>query len=325
LYSSPVLDGLHTFHAVRGDGAQQWEVHHALGCMELKRGSLVDARAHLERAVALYDSAPAADAFRHSGHDPKACALSHLAHTLWLLGHPDQALQRARQAVAWAEQLENAFSRALAQTSLSLVHLLRREAGAARAVAEAALALAEEQGCPHFAALAIMLRGWAVTVQGEADDGLEQLRHGLSVCEAIGVGRTEYLVLFADACLRSGRPDAAGAVLDEAEHAVAVGGEHYLDAELLRLRAALTAEPSDAGELLRAARRRAAGQSAGGLDLRIACQLAAWHRAHGQVAEARVILAPLIDGLTEGRDTGDVVEARTLYAALAPRRRRRTG
>lgn len=333
----PVLEGLHTFYAVRGDidtahdlacqlqrladetgaPAHRREAHHTLGCMQLKRGHLIDARAHLEQAVALDAAAPAADAFRLSGHDPRACCLSHLGHTLWLLGHPDQALQRARAAVAWAETLENAFSRALTQSSLSLVHLLRREPAATRAAAEAVLALAEAEGFPHFAALASMLRGWAVAVQGDADAGLEQLRTGLAVCAAIGVGRTEYLVLLADACVRTGRADEAVTPLDEAEAAVAAGGERYLDAEILRLRAALCRNPSDAAELLRAARRRAVGQTAGGLELRIATQLAALQHAGGQPAAAHATLAPLVAELVEGRETGDVAEARALLRAGA--------
>lgn len=238
-----------------------------------------------------------------------------------MLGHPDQALRRAREATAWAERLENAFSRALAQAALALVHLLRREAVQTQAVAEQALALAEEQGFPYFAALAATLRGWAVAVQGDVDTGLEQLRAGLAVCAALGVGRTEYLVLLADACVRTGRPDQAYDVLDEAERTIAVNGEHYLDAELLRLRAALSAETLDAGAHLRDALRRASAQGARGLELRVACRLAAWQCARGFAEAARATLAPLVEEMVEGRDTGDVAEARALLARLPSARR----
>jgi predicted ATPase len=59
-------------------------------------------------------------------------------------------------------------------------------------------------------------------------------------------------------------------------------------------------------------------QQAKALELRAACSLSRlWHQ-HGQRAAARALLAPLYTWFTEGLDTPDLQEARTLLAAIKP-------
>jgi hypothetical protein len=60
-------------------------------------GEFADAREHLARAVELYS--PNTRAFPGSFQDPGVLALTYLAHTLWLLGYPDQAVTKAEEAI----------------------------------------------------------------------------------------------------------------------------------------------------------------------------------------------------------------------------------
>ena len=57
-------------------------------------------RTHLEQAIAYYDPREhRTHAFLYGGHDPCVCCLSYAAQSLWMLGYPEQALQRGREAL----------------------------------------------------------------------------------------------------------------------------------------------------------------------------------------------------------------------------------
>src|SRR5262249_54296414 len=121
-------------------------VHYMLGTILYYLGELISARPHLEQAIALYD--PQKQKHLHSlgTADPRVNYLSYAAWTLWLLGYPDQALQRSQEAVALAEGLSHPFSLAWALGSAAEVHLFRREGQVARKRAEAVIILSTEQG-----------------------------------------------------------------------------------------------------------------------------------------------------------------------------------
>jgi predicted nucleic acid-binding protein len=79
------------------------------------------------------------------------------------------------------------------------LHQLRREVRAAQERAEAAMALATEQGFPLWSALSAVLRGWALAEQGEGEEGIAQMRQGLEAYRATGaeVRRTRLLAMLA--------------------------------------------------------------------------------------------------------------------------------
>jgi adenylate cyclase len=68
---------------------------------------------------------------------------------LWMLGYPNQALQRGQEGLSLAHELSHPFSRAMALSQVSRLHGLRREWLAAQERAEAMMALAREQGFPQ--------------------------------------------------------------------------------------------------------------------------------------------------------------------------------
>ena len=46
----------------------------------------------------------------YSGHDPGVCCRMQTAHSLWLLGYPDQAVASIQAALALAQQLAHPLS-----------------------------------------------------------------------------------------------------------------------------------------------------------------------------------------------------------------------
>ena len=87
------------------------------------------------------------------------------------------------------------------------------------------------------------LWGWALAAQGQAAEGMAQMRHGLAAQQAIGaeLARPYFLALLAEGYGKQGQVEAGLAVLAEALALVHNSGERMYEAELYRLK----------GELLR--------------------------------------------------------------------------
>jgi class 3 adenylate cyclase/tetratricopeptide (TPR) repeat protein/energy-coupling factor transporter ATP-binding protein EcfA2 len=70
--------------------------HQSLGITLFTLGEFIQARVHLEQAIALYDPQRRHFYASRSGQDPGVACLCYAAWTLWALGYPDQALKRSQ-------------------------------------------------------------------------------------------------------------------------------------------------------------------------------------------------------------------------------------
>jgi predicted ATPase len=204
-------------------------------------GELVPARAHLEQSIALYDPQEhRALAFR-AGIDLGVWCLAYAAWALWMLGYPDQALRRSHEALALAQGLSHPPSLAATLAYVALFHCYRREAHATQERAEAAMALASEQGFPQWLAIGTILRGWALAMQGQGEEGRTQIRQALAAWRAMGAGLAVslFLVLLAEAYGQAGQAEERLRLLAEALAHVDSTGEHYYAAEVYRLQGEL--------------------------------------------------------------------------------------
>ena len=117
-----------------------------------------------------------------------------------------------------------------------------------------------------------------------------------------------------------GKPDEAFELLEEALALTEVSGERWWQAELHRLRGRLLVARGqhDEGEAcFRRAIEVSSGQRARMLELRAATSLARLWSDRGRNAEARDLLAPIYGWFTEGFDTLDLKEAKSLLDELA--------
>ena len=102
----------------------------------------------------------------------------------------------------------------------------------------------------------------------------------------------------------------------------AKSGDRFWDAEILRLKGAVTlqsAEPDETAseQNFREAMDVARKMSARSLELRAATSLAALWQSQGKSRQARDLLAPIYGSFAEGFDTKDLGEAKTLLEELA--------
>ena len=205
------------------------------------------------------------------------------------------------------------------------LHLWRREVQPTRELAEALLALATEHGFPFWLAYGTILSGWALAAQGRVAEGIERMQQGLSAYRATGaeLWQTHFLALLADTYARAGQAEAGLKTLTEALAMVDRTQERVCEAELYRLKGALTllqpgCEGEEAGrrdeaevcflQAIAIARR----QGARSLELRAVMDLSRLWRQQGKPGEARQMLAETYGWFTEGFDTADLQEAKAL-------------
>jgi len=298
--------------------------HYALGATWFNLGALPAARHHVEEGIAHYTSDQHRSPVFRMGQDPGVGCQDHAAWTLWLLGYPEQALARVHEALALAHELSHPFSLVFARCWAAMVSQFRRDVPAVHEHAEAAVALATEQGFPLYAAMGTSLRGWALALQGQGQAGLAQVRQGIAAWRATGAALTvPYLcTLLADVCDHLGHTADGLQALAEAHTLVEQHEERWWEAEISRLRGVLLlrhtgTSQAEAETLLRRALDIAHRQEAKSLELRAAMSLSRLWQQQGKHAEARVLLAPIYGWFTEGFDTADLQEARALLDELA--------
>ena len=248
---------------------------------------------------------------------------SHDAQALWVLGYPEQGLARSHETVTLARQRAHPFSLGYALFFAAMLHQFRREVQAVQAHAEATLRLATDQGFPHWMAVGVLMRGWALAHQGEAQEGLAQLRQGVRAWRATGAEiRLPFdLALLAEVHSIMGQPEAGLTVLTEALALVDTTGERYYEAELYRLKGELLLQQSsdnatEAESCFRHAFGIARNQQAKSLELRAATSMARLWQQQGKRQEAYGLLAPVYHWFTEGFDTADLKDAKALLVAL---------
>jgi predicted ATPase len=99
------------------------------------------------------------------------------------------------------------------------------------------ITLCADQGFPYFLANGTIQRGWALAEQGQGEEGIAQIRRGLTAMQATGAetARSYYVAQLAEAYGKGGQIEEGIAVLAEALAIVDKHGERCYEAELYRL------------------------------------------------------------------------------------------
>jgi predicted ATPase len=367
------LWGLRNFHLVRGElqagrtAAQELlefvqrsgmaglaaEAHLGIGTPLFHLGEFNAARSHLEQSLSLYNPQLPQPRVLLAGQDPRAGSLAHLAVLLWIIGYPDQARERSREALALAQETGFFYSRALVSNLAAILSLCYWDVQAVAVHAEAARTFARECGFVHLTSMGMVLQGWALCRQGKGDEGITLIQSGLKQQQAagIGIGEVAYQLLLADAYRETGQIESALRALDEAFVTVEKTGEQTFAPELYRLRGELTIKqfgvrslesqekrqkskttgprslipyPQGEAELyFRKAIEIARRQQAKSLELRTTVSLVrlwqqqrAHHAPHTTQDEAFAMLSEVYSWFSEGFDTPDLCEAKALLDEL---------
>ena len=307
-----------------GDPDFLLQAHHAAFSGSKAAGELMAAQRHAEAVLALYQpERHSSQALSYGAHDPGSCAQMGAALMLLLRGFPDQAARQVEQALALARRLLHPPSLAHALRLAGELHNLRREPVAIVDIAEDLLPLTVQHGSIVGTAIATMLRGWARVMEGNAAEGLEDVREGLRLWRQTGsrLYIPYRLGVVADALAVAGRQSEALQLLEEAIQATEQIEDRWFEAELHRLKGVLLAGGSsesrkDVEFCLQHALTVARSQDGRLLELRAATSLARFWRDQDRRDQACALLSPIYGWFTEGFNTPDLRDAKALLDEL---------
>jgi class 3 adenylate cyclase/predicted ATPase len=290
---------------------------------KLYQGRFAPSLAHCERVIALDDPARRQAETGVLATDAGVSALGFAGWNLVYLGHADRSLGRAREGVALARRLADPFSMAFALFQETLVHRSRGDWRAQGERAADLIALGDLQGFPLFRGLGRIYHGLACVMTGEGAAAWAEVAEGLALAAGTGNrgGVPGLMVILAEAQRSAGQHAEAVGTIESGLTVATETGQHFCDASLHRLKGEvlLASQPGCAAEaeaLFLRALEIARGQEAKTYELRAATSLARLWRDQGKRTEARDLLAPVYGWFTEGFDTRDLQDAKTLLEEL---------
>jgi predicted ATPase len=299
--------------------------HRLMGLSLLFCGDIAESRAHLDRAIALYDAAEQRPLATRFGADSGVSALSYRSLALWLLGYPEAALADSDQAISDAREIGQAATLMFALFHLSLPHLYLGNYATVSALADELVALADEKGALFWKARGMLLKGLLLALTGKASDAVQMIASGITAIRSTGATRLLpiYFAHLARAHADLGQFGDAWRCIGEAMTAVETTKETLFEVDIHRRAgeiALLSPEPdaAKAEAYFERALAIARAQQAKSWELRAAMSMARLWRAQGKRHEARDLLAPVYGWFTEGFDTLDLKEAKALLDELPP-------
>jgi predicted ATPase len=294
-----------------------------LGLLYFQRGDFASARVYFKRAEQGYDRKSHLPLTRFTGYDLRMNVSAFSAFLLWLLGYPDQAIATARRSVKEAEAVQHFDSIVIARCMQAWVLLMRQEFTDAVRSAEVAVSISKRQKLNFLEGYAQTMRGLANSAVNNDGRDIEEYRMGCKIMFDSGARFFTSAILAggAEANLRAGQADAANSALDIAVMAKDEIGERCWEAEMQRLRGELSlvgneGSESEAEQQFQSALQTARSQEAKSFELRASMSLARLWQRQGKQQDALELLAPVLDWFTEGLDTGDLKEAKSLLMAL---------
>ena len=325
----------HTAHDLAEQLLRLAESHHershlmtsywALGTTMLFRGVFVDAHTCFEHCIALYDPRQYHSDALLSGTDSQASCLAYGSVILWLLGYPEQALHRSHEALNLAQELSHlpTLSHVLFVAG-AVLQRHAREWQTAQDYLKTAMSLSSEHGLVLSLARQKAYYGWTLAMQGDGEEGIVQIRQGLESQSSTGsiLGYPQMHALLAEAYGTIGQVKEGLAALAEAMAMVDNTGERWYEAELHRLKGQLLLQHSadnatEAETCFHQALDIARHQQAKSWELRAATSLARLWQRKVKRQDAYDLLAPVYGWFTEGFDTADLKDAKTLLDELA--------
>jgi class 3 adenylate cyclase/predicted ATPase len=309
------------------DASKLLIAHYQLGVTNYFRGDPGTSLDHFERALAHYDQAHHQWLSTVYQADPTVDLRIWMAWPLWMLGYPDRALAVSREGIEMARAAAHPFSLGYALVWTAVVHLWRGEPAMARTLSDEAVQIARERGFAVFLAGGGLTGSVARMVPGADESAIfaamgdfQQAAADFGATGSGGAGRPHTLGALAEALASVGRTEEARIAVDAALAFSDKTPQVYWDAELHRLKGELllrdTAVCEHAERHLRLAIARSQEQGARMLELRAIVSLGRFLRQRGDGGDIRAQLARVYGSFTEGLDTRDLVEARTLLEVL---------
>jgi predicted ATPase len=298
--------------------------HRIMGTSLMFTGDLLQGRAYLDQAIALYDPAEHSRLTMGFGIDHLVAALTNRSLTLWMLGYSEAAFEDAGKALKNAREIGQAVSLFQALFYVSLTHVECGKFTEAKGLLDELVALADEKNSVQWKVGGMLGHGLLSLHTGNAADAIPPLIFAITGARSAGTTLVMPMALsyLANAYAGVSKYDDAWRCINEAMTVVETTKERWREAEVYRVAGeiALAAPERDAAKnqsYFERALAVAREQQAKSLELRAAMSMARLWRDQGKRDEAQELLAPVYGWFTEGFDTRDLKEAKALLDELA--------
>ena len=308
----------------RPDSPEAGVAHRAQGITLHFAADYLQARQHLERALALFQPSRDDDMAFRFGQDPGVSAMALLALTLWPLGEVDRAISLIDRMQGRMADLSHVGTLAFGRMHAALFELMRGENARAAPNALELSHLARDHDLVMWRALGVFLQGCATAASGSIGGGLGDMRRRAELLSEQKVLLFDGLlkIALAEAEAAAGDLDHALTVLDEGLATADRLGHRTFEADLYRARGEILlkqnpADPAPAEEAFLTALAITKHQGARSFSLRAALALAKLYQSTGRPAEAHGVLAPALEGFPPTPEMPQIDQAQALLAALS--------
>ena len=296
--------------------------HSILGISLHLAGDLDGARRELEAALERWPGFQQASTI-YLGFDYRNRAGIVLARTLWLQGHPAQAMERARQAINDAARMDHPVSLTIVLHWAASVFLWTGDLQGAEEHIDWFISRSETHSLGPSLAIGHGFKGELAIRLGDAHRGVGIVQNCIDKLRAARYEllTTPFNISLAQGFAATGRFAEGIALVDETMRVAEVNEDFCYMPELLRVKAGLLLASPQPGvdeakacymQALELSRR----QGARAWELRTATDLAALLAREGKPERARALLQPVFEAFTEGLDTADLKAAQSLLSSL---------
>ena len=290
--------------------------HRAYGVTQWFGGQYVEARAHLEQAVAIFDPERDRDLAFRFGQDVGVSAMVYLAIALWPLGEVDRARRIADATAARIANLNHLATSTYGLMHCAMFEIIARNVDRAAPLAKAVSSVAHEHGIALWIAYGAFLEAWVDLRSGAPEAGLARIRRAVALLRQGDVGAFQPLVraALAEAEARGGETEAALATLEGSLKDLERSGQRWFDAELHRMRGEIlfrknAADPAPAEKAFLASLGVAQAQNCRSFELRAALAVARLYRATGRDGAACAVLGRALEGFAPTPELPEVAQA----------------
>jgi predicted ATPase len=298
--------------------------HRIMGRSLLDAGKIWEGRTHCDVAIGLYNPTEHRSLATRFGQDSRVAILSFRSLALWLLGYPNAALADTDGGLQEGRQIGHATSLMFALGHAPLTNILCGNYSTVNTQANGLVSLADEKSALLWKSNAIMSKGCVLLLTGTASNAIEMIVSGIAGWSSRGakIWIPFYLSYLATAYAKLDQFNEAWRSIGEAMTAVETTKQKWCEAEVHRRAgeiALMSPEPdaAKARAYFERALAVARQQQAKSWELRVAMSMARLRRDQGKRQQAYDLLAPIYGWFTEGFDTLDLKQAKSLLDELA--------
>lgn len=340
----PVLCGLWEYYVVRAefDTAQKlasqqhkiaklssdhvfiMEAQRSMGGTLFWRGQLSDSFQYLKAGFRLESSENKRRISTQTySQDTEVANLANASVVLWLQGHPDQALGKAQQAVALADELSHPFSSAYAHSFCAFLHQLRGDHLGLKKEAEKIIMVSDTYEFGYWKTVGKMLLSLALMHLHQDNKYITAFEDALEQYKNTGsrLALTYFQCLLAQSYCLVERYQQAYDIIVTTINSMTSNSERFFEAELYRVKAEslLGMGPENielAQQSLHKALDIAIQQKAWGLKLRAVTTATRIDYSLNQSQQAIKALEDVLSHFSEGFNSKDLVIANSLLDSL---------